>query len=125
MVTRDVQAAAAGMPSGGPVVALDCGLLLGPTGPLAVSGVVHASFGAVTAGFLATVQPSVVIVPLFAAGYDAATAVAQLEALSYLGRIAVIAPVMPDPRLVEAELRDLGPGARLVLIAPETLTRTL
>ncbi len=95
------------------VVALDCEALLGT-----VAGLSHARFDGVDAGFLASVNPGLIIVPLFAANYDAAMAVDLLEDLGYLGRIAVLAPILPRPRLVERELRSLGPGERLVLISP-------
>ena len=100
------------------VVVLDCAALLGPDGLFPIGGALHVGFDAVDAGFLARVQPGFVIVPLFAAACDAATVVERLEALGYAGRIAVVAPALPKPALVEAELRGLGPGARLVLICP-------
>ena len=103
---------------GGPVLAMDCAELFGPDGPLESTGLIHVSFTMLTADFLASVQPAWVIVPLFATTHDATTAIAQLAAIGYGGRIAVLAPPLPKPRLVEQELRALGPGARLVLISP-------
>ena len=100
------------------VVALDCALLLGDKGPFGVKGLIHHSFSGLDAGFLARVQPGMLVLPLFAAGYDAVVAVETLEALRYQGRIAVLAPDLPKPRLVERELQALGPGARLMLITP-------
>jgi hypothetical protein len=102
------------------VVAVDCAALLGGTGPDLVEGIRHASLADLDAAFLAEHQPSVLILPLFAASYDAMTAIELLEALHYAGRIAVLAPSLPKPRLVEAELRKLGPGTRLTLISPQT-----
>ena len=104
--------------AGQPVVALDCAVLLGEQGPFGVKGVLHHSFAELDAAFLARIQPSLLVLPLFAASYDAAVAVETLEALGYQGRIAVMAPDLPKPRLVERELQVLGPGARLVLVTP-------
>jgi len=103
---------------GGPVVGLECADLLGPSGPLVSTGIVHVRSGMLTAGFLATVRPACVILPLFAVAFDAMTAIEELQDMGYRGRIAVLAPPMPNPRLVEQELRALGPGVRLVLISP-------
>ena len=100
------------------VLAVDCALLLGRKGPLPTPGIRHCHLAEVDAGLLRDAAPACVILPLFAAAYDALTAVELLEDLGYLGRIAVMAPDLPKPRLVEQELRQLGPGARLVLISP-------
>ena len=107
-----------GAMEGETVVVLDCAALPGPEGQFEIVGARRVGFGAVDAGFLASVQPGFVIVPLFAAAFDAMMVVERLEALGYAGRIAVVAPALPKPALVEAELRGLGPGARLVLICP-------
>ena len=103
---------------GDAVVAVDCALLLGVQGPFRAPGIRHCHLDEVDAVFLRDTAPACVILPLFAAAYDAQTAVELLEDLGYLGRIAVMAPALPKPRLVEQELRQLGPGARLVLISP-------
>lgn len=100
------------------VVALDCTLLLGDQGPFQVKGLIHRSFADLGAEFLARLQPSLLVLPLFTSGYDAVIAVEALEVLGYRGRIAVLAPHLPKPHLVERELQVLGPGARLVLITP-------
>jgi hypothetical protein len=122
MDPNDIAAALAGyLPmsaAGGPVVGLECADLLGTSGPLAATGIVHVRSGRLTAGFVATVRPACVILPLFAMGFDAMSEIEALHAMGYTGRIAVLAPPLPNPRLVEQELRALGPGARLVLISP-------
>ena len=103
---------------GGPVVGLECADLLGQSAPLAAGGIVHVRSGMLTAVFLAALRPACVILPLFAVDFDAMTEIEDLHAKGYTGRIAVLAPPMPNPRLVEQELRALGPGVRLVLISP-------
>ncbi len=104
--------------SGDCVLALDCQALIDAAGPLPVSGAVHRRFADLGADLLAELKPVQVIMPLFAQGYDAMTAIEELERLQFTGRITVIAPKLPRPRLVERELRSLGPGLRLALISP-------
>lgn len=98
------------------VLALDCEFFLGRLGLL--PDVKNFRYSDLSAALLALHQPSRIILPLFAAGFDATAAVEELEALGYRGRITVLAPDLPKPRLVERELQNLGPGARLTLISP-------
>lgn len=99
------------MTAGTRAVAVDCDTLIG-TAP----GLCHVRIADVDAGFIAANTPDLIIVPLFGSDHDAVILVEMLEALAYGGRIAVLAPALPKPGLVERELRSLGPGARLVLI---------
>ena len=99
-------------------IAFDCLLFLGPGGPLPMTGVTHLRFADLSAALLAATNPSQIILPLFAAYYDAMSAVEMLEDLGYIGKLTVLAPDLPKPRLVERELRSLGPGTRLTLISP-------
>ena len=101
------------------IVALDCAALLGPAGPVPMTGVVHLRLADLTADLLAEAAPVTIFLPLIAPQGDAATAVERLEELGYGGRLIVLAPALPRPRLVERELRCLGPGARLTVISPE------
>lgn len=98
-------------------LACDCAGFVGPGGPLPAAGVTHVALGELTGKVLAEVCPSLVIVPLFSAGHDATSTIETLEELGYTGRIAVLAPRLPKPHLVERELRALGPATRLVLIS--------
>ena len=109
---------AAAVQAGETVMAVDCGFLLGPDGAFPVAGMRHVTMAELGPSLLADAKPNCVIVPLFTAHCDAMTVVERLEGLGYAGRIAVLAPDMPQPRLVEGELRALGPDARLVLISP-------
>ena len=106
-------------PSEDCVLVLDCLGLVDATGPLPVFGAVHRRFADLGPDLLANLKPVQVILPLFASGYDAIAAVEELERLHFIGQITVIAPKLPRPRLVERELRSLGPGARLSLISPD------
>ena len=106
------------MPTDSRILAIDAKALVGPGGPMPMFGVAHHSFGCLDAALLARLQPTLVVLPLFAEGHDAFTVIEILEKLVYQGRISVIAPSLPLPRLVERELRALGPGTRLTLITP-------
>ena len=77
---------------------------------------------ALDAALLQSSQPHLVICALFAApsaicGDDIVGLIERLQTLGYGGRIAVFGPHLPRPDMVQAELRALGPGARLTLIA--------
>lgn len=100
------------------VAALDCDLFLGPDGPLPMTGVTQLTFADLSPERLAALDPGLIILPLFTASHDAMTVIERLEELGYAGRLTVLAPQLPRPRLVERELRSLGPGTRLTLISP-------
>jgi hypothetical protein len=69
-----------------------------------------------TADLMAQARPDRVICMLFGAGLDAYAVIERLESLGYGGAITVLAPHLPRPKLVEAELRAIGPGRRLTLL---------
>ena len=98
------------------VLALDCALLLGPQGPLPMSGVIHLGLARLEAAALLRLQPTLIIMPLFTADHDATTAIERLVELGYCGRVTILAPQLPNPGLVERELRGLG--LRVTLISP-------
>ncbi|MEO8245225.1 MAG: hypothetical protein ABI832_23370 [bacterium] len=100
-------------------LALDCDQVLGHSGPLPRQNIYHLRFSDLAAPLLAKLGPDLVILPLFASYYDANVAVEALQQLGYSGRITVLAPKLPRPRLVERELQVLGPGKRLTLISPD------
>ena len=96
------------------VMALNCELFLGPQGPLPMTGVTHLTLSRVDADLLQRLQPTLVIMPLFTADHDATTAIERLVELGYSGRITVLAPKLPNPRLVERELASLGLSVTLI-----------
>lgn len=98
------------------VLTLNCQALLGPTDAVPTPSITHAGYHDLDAAVLAGIAPDLVILPLFSGDLDATTIIEGLVALGYSGRVAVLAPTLPDPRLVERELRGLG--LRLTLISP-------
>ncbi len=107
-----------GSPGDERILAVDCQQFLGPGGPLQMEGVTHIGFADLTAAVLWSIQPTLVVLPLIAAPHDAITIIEALQGFGYVGRVTVLAPSLPNPGLVERELRGLGPGARLTLISP-------
>jgi len=103
--------------AGRAVLAVECDRLLDVQGPFPLQGAHHCRLTDLKGDFLDRAAPNFVILPLFTGGYDAMTAVALLEDLGYRGRIVVLAPFLPKPDLVERELRQIGPGNRLVMIS--------
>jgi hypothetical protein len=73
-------------------------------------------FSGLNADLLARTMPDAVIFPLIAAGFDALQVIDRLVALRYAGEACVMAPILPNRRMVEAELRSHGPGLRLLLV---------
>lgn len=78
--------------------------------------IVSAALPQITAQLLASLRPDRVICALFGPAQDAYAVVEQLESLGYDGAITVLCPDLPRPKLVEAELRAIGPGLRLTLL---------
>ena len=88
--------------------------------PAEMSGTIMttAGFAELTADLLARVRPDHVLAPLFSPGHDAIAIVERLEAIGYMGQITVLSRPLPDARMVQSELRALGPGPRLTLLVP-------
>ena len=99
------------------VLALDLGDVLAPLIPVDAL-VTQAQIVQLDAALLAQAQPDQIVVPLFSGVHDALQVIEDLEILGYRGTILVIGPRLPNPRLVERELRNAGPGLRLVLVTP-------
>jgi hypothetical protein len=58
-----------------------------------------------------------VIIPLFSGANDALDMIKMLQDFGYARRILVIGPILPNPAMVERELRAAGPQRRLTLIS--------
>ncbi len=80
------------------------------------SPVVVTRFVSLDAALLASVLPAWVGCPLLGPGFDAIQVAQRLVSLGYAGRLVVISPALPDPKMVERELRTLSPGLRLDLM---------
>ena len=70
------------------------------------------------ADVLARIRPEWVVFPLMAPGFDAPHVIETLQALGYAGRACVVAPRLPNRRMVEVELRSIAPALHLVLVEP-------
>ncbi len=76
------------------------------------------AFDQIDAALIDQLRPDQILVPLIAASQDAMAVIERLEEIGYAGLITVVASQLPEPRMVEAELRALGPGNRLTLLTP-------
>lgn len=84
-----------------------------PAGVVALAG-----FAELDARLLAQVRPDQILMPLLSSGHDAFAVVERLQTIGYTGLITVVALHLPNARMVETELRALGPGKRLALLTP-------
>ncbi len=65
---------------------------------------------------LATMAPDKVICPLFAADYDALVVAQLLTKLGFGGTLVVVAPDLPNPRMVEREIRNQAGGLKVAIV---------
>jgi hypothetical protein len=79
--------------------------------------VVPTPFAALTPGLVERARPRAVVFGLFTAGLDAFQIVRRLERIGWRGRVLVLTAPLPNPRMVEQELRGQAPALRLRLIA--------
>jgi len=95
-----------------------CTLALDITMPMdvATGAVVQMQFTDLDHAMLDRLSPTRVILPLLGRCHDAVQVIERLQTLGYKGELTVVAPTLPDPSLVERELRGLGPGLRLRLL---------
>jgi len=74
---------------------------------------------AIDAALLARVQPKKVICPMIGEDYDALIVATHLRGLNFEGTLVVVAPELPNPRMVEREIRNQAGGLRVsVVIKP-------
>ncbi|HMO07886.1 MAG TPA: hypothetical protein PKD10_09580, partial [Paracoccaceae bacterium] len=91
-----------------------------PTGVLACPrhGVpILLPFAAITAGVFERILPMAVGLALFCPRHDATVVLDRLLRIGFRGRILVLAPPLPDARLVQRELDSLYPTLRLRVLA--------
>ncbi len=73
-------------------------------------------FGGLDAALLARLDPGWVIFPLMAPDFDAPLVIERLAELGYAGQACVVAPPLPNRRMVEIELRAMAPILHLMLV---------
>lgn len=83
--------------------------------PLHVTAV-SIQFAALEQKLVSSIAPSKVVVPLLTRGFDAADVVEQLGNCGYAGTVWVLAPKLPNRRMVERELRSMVPGITVEII---------
>lgn len=98
------------------ILALD--LLMSLRADLPRGEITTATFAELDADLLAQLAPDQVLLPLLSPDHDATMVIERLQALGYTGLITVVSLPLPNARMVETELRALGPGARLTLLTP-------
>ena len=77
-------------------------------------------FVALTGTVLDRLRPPAVVFALFGIEIDATMVLSRLEELNYRGRVFAVSPPLPNPGMVERELRSQHPGVRLrVVVMPE------
>ncbi len=73
----------------------------------------------IDAALLARVRPEKVICPMIGEDYDALSVATLLRSLDFGGTLVVVAPELPNPRMVEREIRNQAGGLRVsVVIKP-------
>lgn len=73
-------------------------------------------FMAVTGTVIDRLRPTAVVFALFGIEVDATVVLARLDELNFRGRIFAISPPLPDPGMVERELREQHPNLRFRVI---------
>lgn len=71
---------------------------------------------ALDAALMKSLRPDRVICPLFTAEFDALTVATQLRKLEFQGTLVVVAPDLPNPRMVERELRNQSGGLNVKVV---------
>lgn len=72
--------------------------------------VVYAAFHEVTEALLSETDPRVVVSPLITRHFDCVDLAQLLGSLGFRGRYRAIGTRLPNPRMIEAEIRSLVPG---------------
>lgn len=70
----------------------------------------------IDAVLLATMAPDRVICPLFSENYDALVVAQLLTKLGFGGTLVVVAPDLPNPRMVEREIRNQAGGIKVAVV---------
>ena len=71
---------------------------------------------AIDAALLKSLKPGRVLCPLFTAEFDALLVATHLRKLDFAGTLVVVAPDLPNPRMVERELRNQSGGLTVKVV---------
>lgn len=77
--------------------------------------VAKTAYDGLDAPLLARLRPEHIACPLVAPQFDAVQLAQRLARLGFTGRLTVLAPALPDRRMVAAELAAAAPGIRIVI----------
>lgn len=98
-------------------------LVVGPPHPEATAWAGHevsvqsqVSFADLNAEVLARVRPDTVVSALFSAECDIIDVAKVLTRLGYRGKLVALAPKLPNPRLIVAELRAVNPDLAVEVV---------
>lgn len=75
-----------------------------------------APVSALDAGLLERIRPGWVVFPLLAPRFDAHHVIEILAVLGYARGVCIMAPPLPNRRMVETELRAIAPSLHLMLV---------
>lgn len=81
-------------------------------------------FGALGDDSLMKYRPELVVTPLFSERFDAVDVAEALAFAGYYGELWAVGPELPNPRLIERELRDVAQNILCRLIVEDAATRT-
>ena len=95
--------------AGGMAIALACAL------PDGMEGATFPGPDSLDAVLLATLGATRIFCPLVAGDFDALAVAMRLAKIGYTGWLVVLCPDLPNPRMVEREIRHHGPGVKVEL----------
>lgn len=80
-------------------------------------GAARVAFARLDSGVLDSVRPARVICALFGKDSDAMMVAERLADLGWRGRLTVLAPGLPNRRMVQQELQAIAPWIRVEVVA--------
>lgn len=83
------------------------------------SQIAFLNFSDVNADLLAIIRPDVIMSPLLCISFDCLDLTQLLKAAGYRGRYRVLAPGLPDPTVIKAEVRSLDPDLDFDVISTQ------
>lgn len=86
------------------------------------SQIAFAEFHEITEELLQTLTPDVVMSPVLTRGFDCLDLAQALHECGFGGRLRVVAPNMPNPLVIQSEIKALCPGLDVAFIFYDTST---